>query len=228
MKIGDKVRFLFEVGGGRVSGFQGKDIVLVEDEDGFQIPMLKTEVVLVNDKENAAMGGEPEEEQKPVQKPMQKPALAEEPQPTFHAKPLERKGGNVLNLYLSFLPLEVKEMSTTNFETYFVNDSNYYLQVLYMSAENASWKVRFCSLVEPNSKIFVEEFDRSMLNEMERVCVQVLAWKEDKPFALKPALSTELRIDGTKFYKLHCFRPNEFFRDPNLTLPVVLNDEPAR
>ena len=32
MKIGDKVRFLSEVGGGTVSGFQGKNIVLVEDE----------------------------------------------------------------------------------------------------------------------------------------------------------------------------------------------------
>ena len=34
MKIGDKVRFLSEVGGGTVSGFQGKNIVLVEDADG--------------------------------------------------------------------------------------------------------------------------------------------------------------------------------------------------
>ena len=40
MKIGDKVRFLSEVGGGIVKGFQGKDIVLVEDADGFDIPML--------------------------------------------------------------------------------------------------------------------------------------------------------------------------------------------
>ena len=44
MKIGDKVRFLSEVGGGRVAGFQGKDIVLVEDEDGFQVPMRKADV----------------------------------------------------------------------------------------------------------------------------------------------------------------------------------------
>ena len=28
MNIGDKVRFLSEVGGGRICGFQGKDIVL--------------------------------------------------------------------------------------------------------------------------------------------------------------------------------------------------------
>ena len=39
MKKGDKVRFLSEVGGGKVAGFQGKNIVLVEDEDGFEIPM---------------------------------------------------------------------------------------------------------------------------------------------------------------------------------------------
>ena len=38
MKIGDKVRFLSESGGGVVAGFQGNKIVLVEDEDGFQIP----------------------------------------------------------------------------------------------------------------------------------------------------------------------------------------------
>jgi hypothetical protein len=36
MKIGDKVRFLSETGGGVVAGFQGKGIVLVEDKDGFQ------------------------------------------------------------------------------------------------------------------------------------------------------------------------------------------------
>lgn len=38
MKIGDKVRFLSEVGGGTVTGFRGKDIALVADEDGFDIP----------------------------------------------------------------------------------------------------------------------------------------------------------------------------------------------
>ena len=47
MKIGDKVRFLSEVGGGRISGFQGKNIVLVEDADGFEIPMQVKDVILI-------------------------------------------------------------------------------------------------------------------------------------------------------------------------------------
>ena len=48
MKIGDKVRFLSEIGGGVVAGFQGKSIVLVEDEDGFQIPMRINDVVVTD------------------------------------------------------------------------------------------------------------------------------------------------------------------------------------
>ena len=47
MKIGDKVRFLNDVGGGVVSGFQGKDMVLVQDEDGFDIPVLIKECVVI-------------------------------------------------------------------------------------------------------------------------------------------------------------------------------------
>ena len=47
MKIGDKVRFLSEVGGGIVTGFQGKDFVLVEDADGFDIPMPIRECVVI-------------------------------------------------------------------------------------------------------------------------------------------------------------------------------------
>ena len=49
MKKGDKVRFLNEVGGGVVSGFRDKNTVLVEDSDGFEIPMSVTDVVVVAD-----------------------------------------------------------------------------------------------------------------------------------------------------------------------------------
>jgi len=46
MKIGDKVSFLNAVGGGIVKGFQGKDIVYVEEEDGFETPVLRRECIV--------------------------------------------------------------------------------------------------------------------------------------------------------------------------------------
>ena len=39
---------LSEKGGGIVAGFQGKNIVLVEDEDGFEIPMQMRECVVID------------------------------------------------------------------------------------------------------------------------------------------------------------------------------------
>lgn len=48
MKIGDKVRFLNDVGGGEVVGFQGRDIAVVRDADGFDIPTLVKECVVVS------------------------------------------------------------------------------------------------------------------------------------------------------------------------------------
>ena len=56
MKKGDKVRFLSETGGGIVAGFQGKNIVLVQDADGFEIPMSINEVVVVDDELDRKQG----------------------------------------------------------------------------------------------------------------------------------------------------------------------------
>ena len=47
MKTGDKVRFLNTVGGGIVKGFKNKDIVWVEEEDGFETPALIRECIVI-------------------------------------------------------------------------------------------------------------------------------------------------------------------------------------
>ena len=52
MKIGDKVRFLDAEGGGIVKGFDSKGLVLVEDEDGFEIPTIASQCVVVSEEED--------------------------------------------------------------------------------------------------------------------------------------------------------------------------------
>lgn len=228
MKIGDEVRFLSEIGGGRVAGFQGKNIVLVEDEDGFQMPMLINEVVVVGDEDydtkhvieakansvKAALNAEREEvETEPADKPI-----------TFKAKPEERKGGDKLSAYLAFVPMDVKELSQTRFETYLVNDSNYYMRYVYMIAEGAAWTVRGEGEIEPNTKEFIEEFGREDLNALEHSCIQLIAYKRDKHFLLKPTVNAQVRIDPVKFYKLHAFRENMFFEQSALIYTIIEND----
>lgn len=49
INIGDTVRFLREVGGGKVTGFRKGGLVMVEDSDGFEIPMLESDLVVIPD-----------------------------------------------------------------------------------------------------------------------------------------------------------------------------------
>ena len=255
MKIGDKVRFLSEVGGGRVSGFQGKDIVLVEDEDGFEIPTSVHDVVVV-EQDDYAMGKMISAKLEAQQKVEEHAATelhqdsrriksilndhdeqtdmhvdeydAADREITFRAPVQEREGGNKLSAYLAFVPVDIKEITHTRFETYIVNDSNYYIHYSYLVAEGNAWTLKSVGEVEPNTKLFIEEFGREVLNDMGRIGVQLTAYKKDKPFLLKPAIDVQFRIDPVKFYKLHVFEENEFFEQPSLLFTIVDNDEVAR
>jgi len=233
MKIGDKVRFLNETGGGRVAGFQGKNMVLVEDEDGFQVPVLTSDVVVVGEENydtSHMVAAKQETAQRPEQR-QQKEEKETEPADrpiSFKRKPEERRGGEKLSAYLAFVPFDVKELSQTRFETYFVNDCNYYLRFSYYSAEGNSWQLRATDEVEPNTMVFVEDIGRENLNELEHVALQIIAYKRDRPFALKPTVDVQLRVDGVKFYKLHTFQENDFFEQPSLVYTLVENDKTAR
>lgn len=68
IQIGDTVRFLHEVGGGKVTGFEKGGIVLVEDQDGFEIPMLQKDVVVIppSNKKQAAPAPAPAAPKQPV------------------------------------------------------------------------------------------------------------------------------------------------------------------
>lgn len=223
MKIGDKVRFLSEVGGGIVRGFQGKDTALVEGEDGFEIPMLIKECVVVQtDDYNIPI--------KAMRKPkVEDPEIEaeeeeEDDRPITYRAP-EIRGNDVLNVFLAYVPQDIKAISSTAFDAYLVNDSNYFVDYLYLSAEGKSWTLRSRGTVKPNMKLHLEEFEKADLNNMEHVCVQLLAYKDDRTFLLKDAVNMELRIDTVKFYKLHTFEENDFFPQPALIYDIVRDDE---
>lgn len=228
------MRFLSETGGGRVAGFQGKNIVIVEDEDGFQIPTTVNDVVVVDDddystsrlvrgKENSKQPNKPatpadnEQADDPADRPV-----------TFKMPPIERGGGDKLSAYIAYVPIDPLQITTTRFETYIVNDCNYYLHCVYMTAEGANWTLRFSGEVEPNTKMYVEEFGMEDLNNMARIAVHIIAYKRDKTFLLKQPATLDMRLDLTKFYKLHTFADNVFFEQKAYLITIIENDKQPR
>ncbi|MDH6307158.1 hypothetical protein M2451_002392 [Dysgonomonas sp. PFB1-18] len=219
MKIGDKVRFLNTTGGGVVKGFQGKDVVLVEDGDGFDIPVLIRETVVIEPANDAQVRQSSKPTDELQQRVSAKPVPVEE-----EYIPEETREGEQLSVQLAYLPVDIKNLSTTAFECYLVNDSNYYLSFNYMSRSDEGWTSRNTGLIEPNTKLFLEEFDKTELNAIEHICLQFFAYKQNKPFTIKNVYSVEVRIDTVKFYKLHSFKENDYFEDEAIVYPVVRRD----
>lgn len=252
MKIGDKVRFLSSIGGGKIAGFQKGNIVLVEDEDGFQIPTLASEVVVIGENaddynmfktENYMQKGggtsAPHAEGRSVKAIMndvEEDPLAQETDDydpslreiTFQAPVQERKGGDRLSAYLAFVPVDMTRITETRFEVYLVNDSNYYMHYSLLHAENQSWALHQDGEIEPNTKQYIEEIGKTDLDEWQHIGVQLISYKRDKSFIIKAPVDVQIRVDGVKFYKLHTFKANEFFENPALIYTIIENDKPAR
>ena len=184
------MRFLNATGGGVVRSFKGKDVVMVEDADGFEIPTYVHECVVVGEAPQVHSDNQP----KTTPKEMEKKVMAQrEITREEERKTEENPEGEQLNIFLAYLPTDEKAIQT--------------------------W---------PNTKIFLEEFAKADLNQLERICVQLIAFKKDKPFSLKNAISVELRLDTVKFYKLHCFLENDYFDEGALLCPIVRGDVPER
>ncbi len=252
MEIGDKVRFLNDVGGGTIVGFQGKDIVLVRGDDDFDIPVLRRELVVVTTNAlNIA---------RPAPAPLPEEAVSKgarallhdideadadttdadtEPADrpvTFRPRALERAGADVLNVFLAFVRLRGDEQSAgigladpdARFEAYLVNDCNYTLRCTLLRHDGPAVSVAFEGEVEANTKLPLADITRDKLGEWERLSFQAVLFKRDKLFKPKAPLNVGLRVDTTKFFKAGAFARTAFFDADALLLPIAEGDRPVR
>lgn len=233
MQKGDTVRFLNDVGGGKITRIDGKT-AYVEDQDGFETPVLVSELVVVMPVEQehgltseksgranlmfdqkAFDAGRKVVEQT-VEKVVVKPEIPVEE--TVH--------GDAMNVVLAFEPTDIKHLSQSRFSLIMVNDSNYYISyILSARADNQSaWKLVAEGVMEPNIEDDLARIAYEDLNDFAQIAFQCIAYKRDKSFELKSPLSSLRKLDLSKFYKMHCFREGKYFDTPVLELPMIVND----
>ena len=137
-KIGDTVRYLNSVGGGKLVRIEGQ--MAYVDEDGFETPVLLRECVPVAS-ENTF-------------KQPEIVVTAQAPQPTKATDPepelpyVETPAGEKLNIVLAFEPRNIRQLSQGEIDAYIVNDSNYYLYVCFATRpdRNSDWTARYAEI----------------------------------------------------------------------------------
>lgn len=233
IKIGDTVRYLDSVGGGRVTRIEDK--MAYVDEDGFETPVLIKNLVVVMPAGHDASGPKKMFDQKAFDAGKQRtePAQTTAPEPVKPAAVLpveETAHGEKLNIVLAFEPSDHRKLDTARFNAVLVNDSNYFLAFTFLGRGEGShgWNLIYQGEVAPNELIDLASYTHETLGDIERVALQAVAYKRDKEFTLKAPVSMNRRLDLTKFHKLHCFRPGIYFDTPVLEFAIVNDDMAVR
>lgn len=221
VKVGDRVRFLNATGGGTVTKIINRELVLVTDEDGFDVPTLARECVIVETE--TTVHTQTKEKEKEIQT-LDDFVEKEKQDDASYVPQEETPEGESMNLLLAFLPQNEKMLSSTNFDAFLVNDSNYYLAYNIAAMVGTKFVSKAVGFIQPNTKILLQEVDRNDLNDWEQLRVQALALKQKRTYTLKPAYDVQIKLNAVKFYKLHSFVENDYFDELALICPVVQND----
>lgn len=223
IKIGDRVRFLNSIGGGIVKKFISKELVEIEDEDGFGIPTLISECVVV-ESETTIHTQEKRDEEKNhrLEKENLNQTLAKEISRSEEI--IETEEGEKLNVCLGFVPIDAKSLSTTAYELYLINDSNYHLGYNIANGNGNIFYSRDAGFILPNTKELIEEISKEQLSDIEKLNVQIFALKQAKVYKIKPSYSVDIKLSIPKFFKLHCFKENDYFDENAMVIDVIKND----
>lgn len=214
VKIGDKVRFLNDVGGGVVTGFLNKTTVNVEGQDGFEIPYPISQLVNISEAERKEKGidSEPVEELEPT-----KSKITEKRQ-----EGIKLAGKESPDFYFCFVPDDSKNPLAGETHLVLVNDSNFTLLYQYSHFLDDEFKLVKYGSVQPNSKVELEIIDQNDLTELPDFVFQLLYFSE-KETDLHPAINKKFKVSPVKFYKEKSFQPNVFFRKNAMILQIATN-----
>jgi DNA-nicking Smr family endonuclease len=199
--IGDKVRFLNDVGGGTIVKFIDNETVAVLNEDDFEIPVLIKELIPVTVGDyNAPKLTQDDLAYENSSKKQKNIEPENEP---------EEKEDDSISTFLAFVPQNQKKLTESDLELYFINDSNYYIYYNVMIKFGA-FHVSHPGKLEPNSKIALKTFKKELFRDMDSLVVQSIFYK-NKPHEVKPVISKEIKLNPTKFFKQSSFSENDFF-----------------
>jgi hypothetical protein len=220
-KIGDKVKFLNEKGGGIVSKIIGPNLVNVTIEEGFELPVLTNELIRI-------------EEEAPLDSPKHmfredyKADVPEQPIPdssgeAHNLRLLQRPGrGRVEEgVFLAFVPEDQKWLITGMLDVYLVNHTRYdLLYSIFRQREDQSFEGFDYGSVEPESMVLLDSMEREKLPQWEKGWVQVLFHTDVDSVVLNPG-NAAFKIKTRRFYSENSYHDSAILQGKSILISLL-------
>lgn len=218
-KIGDKVNFLNESGGGTIVKIIDSKIVHVETADGFELPVLSSDLII----DQRSLESEATENlfsfKPPVKQEVASNAVEEEESNISEINPWgnvrEEKG-----IYLAFEPHEQQWLLTGDLDVYLINNtSNDILYSLFFEVNDSLEGIDFSS-VPPDSKILLETIERDDLENWSKGYIQIL-FHNDLPDKIYYPLHSSIDLKVNRFFKEGSYRSNSLLQNKALIINII-------
>jgi hypothetical protein len=230
-KPGDRVRFLNDTGKGTVTRIVNKDLVMVKNEDDWEIPVMVGELIpdygnwYPSDQHEVDMSSkvtsvsQPERKKSGVKKEVEEPAAEDPDIKYFEPKTIEELTEGQTKALFALVPHTGKNPSDADLEAFLINDSPYHLLYNYIVMYDGSFIGREAGILDPDTKLLLEVFRRNHLNELTAVSFQLIFTSTGICIPNDP-ISKTIQLNMTRFYKETSFRENEFFDEPAIIYQI--------
>ncbi len=205
-KIGDKVRFLNETGGGKVTAIIDNMLVKIETEDGFEMPVLSKELIPDYRRQEA------EEIDFSFHKPHQKEAPKTEETPETEATSVsdinpwgqtkEEEG-----FYLLYEPHEQQWILTGDLDVLLVNHTPFDILYNLFLERNENLEGVDYGSVPSESKIVLATITRDEIDHWVRGIIQIIM-HETNPEKVFFPIHSVIDIRANRFFKEGSYLPN--------------------
>ncbi len=205
-KPGDKVRFLNTKGGGTVTKIINSFMVAVAIEDGFEIPTLTSELVIIEAPANANDRLFLRQEEKIA------PVAPQEPEYTEPERisPIQHKAGSESGfpsgVYLAYVPQDQQWIMTGMLDIFLVNHTGYdILYSFFLKSDSGKFSGIDYGSLPKGSKLALESIIREDINLWASGVVQLLFHQDEGEKVLMP-VSVTFHRKGASFYKEGSFK----------------------
>lgn len=219
INVGDKVRFLNDIGGGRVTKVIDRNSVLIMNNYGFEVPSRVTELVVIEEatvyKDEVKTTGTTKKEDSVH---VENEIIVDTNDIFYPDVVIEPESGNDINLFMAFVPQGRPGNSDLN--VFFINDSNY--NVLYSIINIDDTGKSFSNSVgvlEANTKEQIETMGLNSVNQIPEYVFHLVFYKKGE-FKVKEPQIKSISINPVRFYKEKAYTVNDFFNENALMLPV--------
>jgi hypothetical protein len=203
-------------------------MVHVRDEDGFEIPVRATDIIVVGrddyaDTSSAVSLKDELSARNRIVEQAQSPVVLSGADDVADADAVD---SDDYEIYLAFVPEDQANPDECNLNLYFINDSSFYcMYVVSYRTKTDRLKLLGQGAVESDTKEYVCCIDKAGFSSKLNLNIVVILYKH-KEYRYYPPEQVNVDLNPVKFVRKNAFAENDFFDENAYILKIATNNVP--